>query len=85
MLVILAIAVERRTLKPKRVDARIPDLPVFASYQSSTVRSLRNSITEAIRVSIAYAMPLVISLQTCTFMPKYCSDAALLDVCLAAW
>src|SRR3989304_4507394 len=53
MLVILAMALLRRTPTPKRVVARTPYLPFLMSSQSSTLTSRRRSITEATRVSKA--------------------------------
>ena len=63
----------------------MPDLPVFASYQSSTVRSLRKSITEATRVSIAYATAVCDFVANLHLHAQNSSDASLLNVSLATW
>jgi len=53
MLVIFATVLLRKTPKPNLVVARTPNSPVRRSSQSSTVMSLRKSITAATRASIA--------------------------------
>ena len=53
MLIILATALLCKTPKPNLVVALTPNSPVWRSSQSSTVMSLRKSITAATRASTA--------------------------------